>query len=62
MAETAVLRMFTPPIDRLRLVLHSHLQLYVLYREPSAALRLLKSACIQVADDYFKAGPMEERS
>jgi len=35
---------------------------YVVFREPSAALRLLKSACIQVDDDYFKAGPMEERS
>merc|ERR1712126_552298 len=35
---------------------------YVVFREHHAALRLLKAACIQVADDYFKAGSMEERS
>jgi len=35
---------------------------YVVFREAAAALRLLKAACIHVADDYFKAGPMEERS
>jgi len=35
---------------------------YVVFREPEAAQRLLKASCINVAEDYFKVGSMNEAS